>query len=127
MELKDKIDLCLRFHDKVHFFWRWFGVAMIAIVGWSVSEKGLELDDGEKVFISFVVMAYILMNVSGLWYSYQLFFAAREDLFRTEQSEDLESVKAVFDAMKKQRFFPILLGPVYALGVVIRLLFIWRQ
>jgi hypothetical protein len=104
IELKDKIDLCLRFHDKVHFFWNWFAVVMFAIVEWSVSEEGFrKLSDAEKGFVSFVVVTYLLMNVSGLWYSYQLFFAAREDLFRTKKSEGTESVSAILDTMKKQR------------------------
>jgi hypothetical protein len=73
MELKDKIDLCLRFYDKIHFFWNWYAVVMIAVVGWSVSEKGEGLGDEWKVFISFAVVVYTLMNASGLRYSYQLF------------------------------------------------------
>ena len=61
MELEDKIDLCLRFHDKVHFFWNWFAVIMFAVVVWSVSEEGFRgLSDTEKGFATFVVAAYMV-------------------------------------------------------------------
>ena len=53
------------------------------------------------------------------------FFAARDDLIQNEQSEDLESVSSVLNAMKKQRFPLVLLALAYLLGVVIILAFIW--
>ena len=55
------------------------------------------------------------------------FFAARDDLIQNEQSEDLESVSSVLNAMKKQRFPLVLLALAYLLGVVIILAFIWRK
>jgi hypothetical protein len=127
MDLKDKLDLCLRLYDKVHFFWNWYAVGMIAIVGWSASSKEFACLDAEwKWLISGVYLVYVLMNVSGLLYSYRLFFAARKDLFRSEPSEDLESVSTILNTMKKMRFPLFLLAIPYALGVVCVLLFIWR-
>jgi hypothetical protein len=71
-----------------------------------------------------MLVAFVVMNVSGLSRSYRLMWAARKDLQNTlTGAEDNPELR---DALISPTFPYLLLGLVYLAGVVAGLLAIWK-
>ncbi len=128
MELKERIDLCLRLQDRIYFFWNWYIVGLIAIVGWILTTDNV-CSPHFKVILSFAFLTFIGMNISGLLRAYKLFGAARRDLLRQYNLTRLQefSANSICSVIEKQTYNYSLLTLVYAIGVVAVLLIIWGK
>ena len=83
MDVKDTIDLFIIATDKVEFFWNFYVVSVISLVGWLVTTKR-----PLTVFLKFLItVGYLLlaaMNLLGLYNTYNFAEALREDLLAME-------------------------------------------
>lgn len=91
MDTKDIAELFVTATGKIEFYWNFYTVTVLALIGWLVStEKALA--PRVKVLITVGYLAFVFMNVVGLYGSYTFAEALREDL--------LLSVKATPDVLK---------------------------
>jgi len=79
MESKDIADLFLTATGKIEFYWNFYTVTLLALVGWLVSTD-LVLDTQMKTLITAGYLAFVVMNLIGLWGSYTFAEALRQDL-----------------------------------------------
>ncbi len=129
LTIKDRFDLYLHFRDKVLFFWNWYTVGMIAVVGWMLTTEKV-FSWYLKVIISFVFLTFIGMNISGLIRSYELLSASRKDLLtsiRLTDEHEHELRYHLHKVIKKQCYKYNLLKFVYAIGVLAVLVIIFGK
>ena len=120
LTVKDRYDLYLHFNDKVLFFWNWYTVGIIAVVGWMLSSEK-KFSWSMKAIISFVFLTFIGMNISGLVRSYKLLMASRRDLLMSikfGEEHEHEGRYHLHKVIQKQHYKYGLLTLVYAIGVI---------
>jgi hypothetical protein len=79
METKDIAELFVTATGKIEFYWNFYTVTALALIGWLVSTKKA-LAPRVKVLITAGYLAFVLMNVIGLYGAYTFAEALREDL-----------------------------------------------
>ena len=79
MEARDIADLFVTAIDKIEFYWNFYTVTLLALIGWLVTTKQA-LDRGLKLLLSVGYLIFVAMNLTGLWGSYTLAEALRLDL-----------------------------------------------
>jgi len=91
MDTKEIADLFVTATGKIEFYWNFYTVTLLALIGWLVSTKNA-LRPRLKILVTVGYLAFVLMNVIGLWGSYTFAEALRQDL--------LISVKTAPDTLK---------------------------
>lgn len=91
MDTKDIAELFVTATGKIEFYWNFYTVTVLALIGWLVSTKKA-LGPRVKVLITVGYLAFVFMNIIGLYGSYTFTEALREDL--------LISVKSTPDVLK---------------------------
>lgn len=79
METKDIAALFVTAMGKIEFYWHFYTVTLLALIGWLVSTNkslGLRL----KLLITVGYLAFAAMNITGLISSYSFAEALRKDL-----------------------------------------------
>lgn len=96
MSVNDLAELLIAARGRVDFYWNFYAVMVIAIIGWLVSAK--------KHFTvpmkALVTAAYVLasaMNLMGLYSSYSLAEALRADLVRAAAGTPLVETRVLLD------------------------------
>jgi hypothetical protein len=79
MDPKDIADLFISATDKIEFYWNFYTVTLLALIGWLVSTKKVLLPK-LKTLVTIGYIVFVLMNVLGLWGSYTFAEALRLDL-----------------------------------------------
>ena len=79
METKDIADLFIEATSKIEFYWNFYTVTLLALIGWLVSTKKV-LRPRLKWLITIGYIVFVLMNVLGLWGAYTFAEALRQDL-----------------------------------------------
>ena len=79
MDTKDIADLFIAATGKVEFYWNFYTVTLLALIGWLVTTKKI-LRPGLKSLITVGYLVFVLMNILGLWGSYTFAEALRQDL-----------------------------------------------
>ena len=79
MKTKDIADLFISATGKIEFYWHFYTVMLLALIGWLVSTKR-DLRPGLRRLIAVGYLAFVLMNILGLWSSYTFAEALRQDL-----------------------------------------------
>ena len=85
METKDIADLFITATGKIEFYWNFYTVTVLALIGWLVSTKN-PLAPQLKVLISIGYLVFVFMNIKGLYGSYMFAEALRLDLLASSQS-----------------------------------------
>ena len=85
MDTKDIADLFLAATGKIEFYWNFYTVTLIALIGWLVSRKQ-PFQPKLKLLITVGYQAFVLMNVLGLLGSYTFAEALRLDLLAAPQA-----------------------------------------
>ena len=81
MSIKDVADLLFAARERIDFYWNFYVVVVIAVIGWLVSyKKTLTLPMKLLVSVAYVIAA--IMNLLGLYSSYTIAEALRIDLLR---------------------------------------------
>jgi hypothetical protein len=88
MTIKEVADLLFAARERIDFYWNFYVVVVIAVIGWIVSlKKTLSLSMKLLVTVAYAIAA--LMNLLGLYSSYTLAEALRLDLLRLTTSTNL--------------------------------------
>jgi hypothetical protein len=86
--IKEVADLLFAARERIDFYWNFYVVVVIAVIGWIVSlKKTLSLSMKLLVTVAYAIAA--LMNLLGLYSSYTLAEALRLDLLRLTASTNL--------------------------------------
>jgi len=81
MTIKDIADLLFAARERIDFYWNFYVVVVIAVIGWLVSfKKTLTLS--MKLLVSVAYLIAAVMNFLGLYSSYTFAEALRSDLLR---------------------------------------------
>jgi hypothetical protein len=81
MTIKDIADLLFAARERVDFYWNFYVVVVIAVIGWLVSLKKT-LTPSMKLLVSVVFVIAAATNLLGLYSSYTFAEALRTDLVR---------------------------------------------
>lgn len=98
IELKDTIDLYTNSVDKVEFYWNFYSVVVISIIGWLLSERR-KLPHHLKLLAIGGFLFFAAMNLYNLMGAYTLSDALQDDLrYHLANSRDhgLEQTQQVF-------------------------------
>jgi hypothetical protein len=96
MTVKDVADLLLAATERVDFYWNFYVVIVIAVIGWLVSlKKALTVPLKVLVSVAYVIAA--AMNLLGLYGSYTFAEALRTDLLRMAASAPLLDTFAILE------------------------------
>ena len=79
--IKDVADLLFALRERIDFYWNFYVVVVIAVIGWLVSVK-LTLTRPMKVLVSVAYLTAAVANFVGLYSSYTFAEALRTDLLR---------------------------------------------
>jgi hypothetical protein len=85
METKDIADLFIAATGKIEFYWNFYTVTLLVLIGWLVSTKKV-LRPGLKSLITIGYLVFTSMNILGLWGAYTFAEALRQDLLIAAQS-----------------------------------------
>ena len=96
METKDIADLFIIATEKIEFYWNFYTVTLLALIGWLISTKK-QLRLGLKCLITMGYLLFALMNIFGLLGSYTFAEALRQDLLIAAQStpDSLKNTHAI--------------------------------
>ena len=124
METKDIAGLFIEATSKIEFYWNFYTVMLLALIGWLVSTKKA-LRAGLKSLITVGYLVFALMNVLGLWGSYTFAEALRQDLLIAANAvpDDLKNARAVlsewsFDGQKTLALIIHAILGVFVLSVI---------
>lgn len=98
MQIKDVADLFIMAINKVEFYWNFYVVMLIALIGWLISTKN-PLSTSLKFLITAGYALFAMMNIVGLYSSYTLAEALRNDLLEMEGAKALVHVYGVFQSL----------------------------
>ena len=95
LPIKDIADLFVTATGRIEWYWNFYVVMVIALVGWLVS-KDNPLTHQLKVTITIGYVVFVLMNLYGLWGSYTFTEALRMDLLAAANDQNqLQHARAV--------------------------------
>ena len=86
MSIKENADLFISSTDKIDFYWNFYTLTLLALIGWLVSSEK-PLSRQLKLLISIGYLTFVAMNLLGLWGSYTFAEAVRQDLLAAAQSQ----------------------------------------
>ena len=86
MDFKDVADLFVSATDKIEFYWNFYVVMLIALIGWLLSTKR-PFSLSVKLLISVGYVIFVAMNLLGLYGSYTFAEAIRIDLLTMQDAK----------------------------------------
>jgi hypothetical protein len=123
INIKDVADLLFAARGRIDFYWNFYIVVVIGVIGWLVSlKKRLTLP--MKVLVSVVFLIAAATNFVGLYSSYMLAEALRTDLLRMAATTSLPDTRQILEqhSYLPQRWTALLIH--IAVGVPV-LLVVW--
>lgn len=94
--IKDVADLLFALRARIDFYWNFYVVVVIAVIGWLMSVK-LTLTLPKKVLISVAYLIAAVMNFVGLYSSYTFAEALRTDLLRMAATTPLTDTRLILE------------------------------
>ena len=124
MPVKDAIDLLFSARERVDFYWNFYVVVVIAIVGWIATRKD-PLTTPTKVLVTVAYVVTAVTNLAGLYASYTLAEALRIDVLRMTVGSGLTDTRALLQqhSYLSQRVAAFLVHAVVGSAI---LLVVWR-
>ena len=96
MTVTDVADLLFAARGRIDFYWNFYVVVVIAVIGWLVSlKKTLTLP--MKVLVSVAYLTAAGMNVMALYSSYTFAEALRTDLLRMAAATPLADTRRILE------------------------------
>jgi hypothetical protein len=93
---KDVADLLFAARERIDFYWNFYVVVVIAVIGWLLSlKKPLTLSMKVLVSVAFLVAA--AMNLLALYSSYTFAEALRTDLLRMAATTPLTDTRLILE------------------------------
>jgi hypothetical protein len=123
MDAKDVAQLFIAATDKIQFYWNFYVVMLIALIGWLVSTKST-LTISLKLLLTVGYLVFVAMNIVGLVGSYTFAEALRNDLLTMDGAKALLHTHKVLEAhsFMQQRVAAIWIHAIVGVAV---LLVIW--
>lgn len=88
MTLKDVADLLIAARERIDFYWNFYVIVVVALIGWMITvKKTLTVPIKSVVTVAFLIAAS--MNLVGLYSSYTFAEALRTDLLRLTETSPL--------------------------------------
>lgn len=97
MAIKDAADFLLKIMGEIRFYWNFYVVTLIALIGWLLSNKN-SLSNSLKFLITTGYLIFVAMNILGLYSSYTLAEAIRLDLLAMEDAKIMSHTYDVLQA-----------------------------
>jgi hypothetical protein len=96
MTVNDVADLLFAARERVDFYWNFFVVVVVAVIGWLVTLKR-PLPLASRAVVSVVYLIAAATNLFGLSSSYALAEALRTDLLRLAAASPLADTRAILE------------------------------
>src|SRR5574341_1131172 len=96
MTIKDVADLLFAVRERIDFYWNFYVVVVIAVIGWLVSRKKT-LTLSMKVLVSVAYLIAAAINFLGLYSSYTFAEALRTDLLRMAATTPLTDTRLILE------------------------------
>lgn len=96
MTLREAVDLLLAARGRIDFYWNFYVVVVIAVIGWLVSLRR-PLTTPMKVLVSTAYTIAASMNLLGLYSSYTFAEALRADLLRMAAMAPLTDTRLLLE------------------------------
>ncbi|HEX6383638.1 MAG TPA: hypothetical protein VF177_03110 [Anaerolineae bacterium] len=94
--IKDVADLLFAARERIDFYWNFYVVVIVAVIGWLVSvKKTLTLP--MKVLVSVAYLIAAAMNFLGLYSSYTFAEALRIDLLQMAATAPLNNTRLLLE------------------------------
>ena len=87
MTFKDTADIVIKIHEGTRFYWNFYFVAVVALIGWSMTTEG-SLSWWIRIGISIIFIFFYLANVVSLWANYRFQKVALEELRALAEREE---------------------------------------
>ena len=125
MTIKDAIDLLFASRERIDFYWNFYVVVVVAVVGWIVTRKD-PLSPPAKVLVTVAYVVAAATNLAGLYAAYTVAEALRTDILRMTVDSPLGATRAILaeHSYLSQRIGAFVVHAV--VGVTI-LVVIWRN
>ena len=94
MSIKDAVDLLFAARERIDFYWNFYVVIVIAVVGWIVTRKE-RLSPSGKILVSVAYVVAAITNLAGLYASYTLAEALRTDILRLTLGSPLTDTRVI--------------------------------
>ena len=96
LTLRDVADLLFSTRERIDFYWNFYIISVIAVIGWLVTvKKTLTVPIKVLVSVAFVIAA--TTNLIGLYSSYTLAEALRSDLLRLAATSPLTETRLMLE------------------------------
>jgi hypothetical protein len=96
MSIKDAIDLLFAARERIDFYWNFYVVVVIAVVGWIVTRKE-PLTRSTKILVTVAYLIAAATNLVGLYGSYAFAEALRTDLLKMTAGSPLSDTRVLLD------------------------------
>jgi len=96
MSIKDAIDLLFAARERIDFYWNFYVVVVIAVVGWIVTRKE-PLTRSTRLLVTVAYLIAAATNLVGLYGSYAFAEALRIDLLRMTAGSPLTETRLLLD------------------------------
>lgn len=120
METKDIADLFIAATGKIEFYWNFYTVTLLVLIGWLISTNKI-LQPGLKCLITLGYLLFAFMNILGLWGAYTFAEALRQDLLIAAQltPDSLKNAQAMLadSSFSKQKSSVLIIHSI--LGVLV--------
>ena len=106
MSIKDVIDLLFSARERIDFYWNFYVVIVVAVVGWIVTRKE-RLTRTNRILVTVAYAIASATNLVGLYGSYTFAEALRRDLLTATAGSPLTNTRAVLlqHSYASQRFW----------------------
>ncbi|MCK6624626.1 MAG: hypothetical protein L6R45_05560 [Anaerolineae bacterium] len=94
--IKEVADLLFAARERIDFYWNFYVVVVIAVIGWLVSVNKT-LTRSRKVLVSVAYLIAASMNFLGLYGSYTFAEALRTDLLRMAATSPLTDTRLILE------------------------------
>jgi hypothetical protein len=96
MSMKEAIDLLFAARERIDFYWNFYIVVVVAVIGWIVTRKE-PLTRPTKILVTVAYLIASITNLVGLFGAYALAEALRTDILRMTAGSQLISTRLVLD------------------------------
>ena len=94
MSIKDAIDLLFAARERIDFYWNFYVVVVVAVVGWIVTRKE-PLSSSSRILVTIAYLVAAVTNLAGLYASYGIAEALRIDILRMTAGSPLTDTRAI--------------------------------
>ena len=94
--IKEVADLLFAARERIDFYWNFYVVVVIAVIGWLVSINKT-LTRSMKVLVSVAFLIAAVMNFLGLYSAYTFAEALRTDLLRMAATSPLTDTRLILE------------------------------